>query len=335
MRHDIKFARNALFATVGSEIILLVLENQYGTTTWYGPAVVAFVASLTIGLAVLIFEFRREIPDLEIIQEPVNQKLEALTEATNKLEKELRQDLEVARDLVRLLSQDSRGLIRTRMSLSERGEVVRRMGNRTLDEFQKLFRTTRGGYEVQGEHQSLMAYRVFWQELVRLQQAVKKSPGYKQDEMCLIARVTHSNDVELWMPEHYQIAHDLITLQKKFRDEGGIIVRLLVSTSPEPDENHETTIHRMTEAGIEARFLHDHLKFDYDFLWVSSPNHNIVLTWHSGQNGKGLSHCRIMDKVEPSILSLWERLAGKSEMEKGQFTSIPAIRHIFDSDQAD
>jgi len=334
MRHDVKIARNGFMVSVATAIIMFVLENQYGTATWYLPGLLALLVSLAVGLGYLVYEFRRDIPDLQNIHAPINQQLDALSESNRKLEDELRQDLKVARELVKLLSEDSRGLVRTRLSLSARNEVVRRIGNRTLDEFQKLFATTRYGYEVHGEHQSLMAYRVFWDELVRLQQRIKKAPGYVREEMCLIARVTHSNNVELWMPQHYQIAQDLLKLQKKFIDEGGVIVRLLVSTAPEPDPNYETTIKEMKDIGIEARFLHDRYKFDYDMLWVSNPNHNIVLTWHSGQNGKGLSHCRIMDHVDSTILSMWENLAGTSEKDEGVFELIPVNRRILDSDDA-
>ena len=349
MKRELKFVAvgSVLFAFTAA--VFSVIQNKYQGEAWYVPAGVTALGSLLITLLALVWQLRREVAEFHQLhddrrqqidrvldeakssRESIHSEVSAVRNTVSALGDTISSEMEVARNLVELLSRDTQGVTRTRMSLSKRTDVVQKMGHRTLEEFHRIFRATTAGYTVYGEHQSLVAYSIFWQELARLQRSINKLHG-GSDAHRLIARVTHSNDVELWMPDHHQIAQDLLDCQKNFADDGGRIVRLFVSPARQADEKYQHTIDQMAAYGVEARFLHYGLKYDYDFIWVSNAQHNIVLTWHSGQNGRGLSRCEVADRAEGNIRRMWRQFGKISEDKDGRFKSIPDSRRLSDLD---
>lgn len=345
-----KLSKVSIATTIALGAFALV-GNQYATASWMVPSLLAVIISILVGNLTLLWEYREDLPDIATIQdasvtalegrlkplvesvgrltpqlEQVESAINASKQETRSLELEIREGMKVGRDLVRILSHDAQGITRTRLSLSERGTAVHRMGSRTLNDVLGLFDVTRRGYIVHGEQLSLLAYVQFWREMLHTQHEINKV-STDPDATRLIARATHSNEIELWIPEHNQAAQELLSLQKQFLEAGGRIVRLLLSHTQTPTELSERVRAKMETYGIEARHLYYPHPFEYDFIWVSTLEADIVLTWYSGANGKGLSRCEVVDGVEPPIERMWERVGTASEDADGPFRTVPPGRH--------
>ena len=123
------------------------------------------------------------------------------------------------------------------------------------------------------------------------------------EKRMLIARVTHCNDIRLWISKENPFANQLINYQKRFIANGGAILRLLMSKEFEtPTEEYKVVIDAMKKHGIEARFLYYYHDFSFDFLWVTNCENeppcggepiDIVAKWYSGAHGKMLDTCEI------------------------------------------
>lgn len=344
MPQDIqKLSKVSISSTIALGVFALI-GNYYAAASWMVPTLLAVIVSILVGNLTLLWEYRGDLPDIALIQDSsvaaLEERVKPLAESveqvelavkdtnreTRSLEMEIRESMKVGRDLVRILSRDAEGIMRTRLSLSERGRTVHQMGSRTLDDVLRQFDVTRHGYMVHGKHLSLLAYIQFWHEMLHVQREINKV-ATADDATRLVARATHSNEIELWIPEHNQAAQELLSIQKQFVEAGGVIVRLLLSNSQKPTELSEKVRAKMDSYGIEARHLFYPHPLEYDFIWVSNLDLDVVLTWHPGADGRGLSRCEVVDGVESDIERMWERVGTASEDADGPFEKIPPGRH--------
>jgi hypothetical protein len=209
--------------------------------------------------------------------------------------------------------------------------LVRNAGKASYKDYSQKFQTTDHGYEVSGEDWSLSAYARVWERLVETQKQIEADGSNR----VLIARVTHSNDIEIWNangPFGRSRAEGMLSLQRDFIKHGGIIVRLLLYRPGESIETYTQVKEAMEEIGIETRLCELDLtdEAEFDFLWATtaedSENQHCVVKWFPVIGGRRLARCEITDLADEDVRRLWRHFAIRSEGKEGSFRNIPKDR---------
>lgn len=225
---------------------------------------------------------------------------------------------------------EERNLIQFSQHLdSLESDIVKLTGQDFLEEHIRVLGIKPNGFALGEENSALKSYTFFWKRLVERQKGI----GNKEADK-LIARITHSNDIDIWNVEgsNNEEAKELLDLQGQFIKSGGIIVRILLGKAEEMNSDYIQVADRMKEKGIEVKYLCVNKDLDYDFLWVNGGNkdqENFVVKWFSGAGGRKLSSCEILGFVERTIKNKWGKFDTRlSEMNK-QIESIPDSRKLW------
>jgi hypothetical protein len=207
---------------------------------------------------------------------------------------------------------------------------VRNAGRASHKDYTQKFQTNDHGYEVYGEDWSLSAYSRVWERLVEEQKQLQ-SHGNKD---MLIARVTHSNDIDIWNANGAgrSRAEGLLSLQRDFIRHGGVIVRLLLYRASDSLDKYHHVKDAMESIGIETRLCELDSTDDapFDFLWATSneasENQHCVVKWYPVAGGLRLAKCEITDLADEDVRRIWRHFAIRSENIEGNFESIPHDR---------
>ncbi|MFO0885459.1 MAG: hypothetical protein U0894_14940 [Pirellulales bacterium] len=210
-------------------------------------------------------------------------------------------------------------------------ELIRVAGRMSQNDHSAKFLANEHGFEVTGEEWSLSGYQRVWEQLVEFQKRIQSENSGR----CIVARITHSNDIDIWNENGKagaSRAESLLDLQENFIKHGGVIVRLLLYQGEQPGEIYESVAKRMQSIGIESRLCE--LKSDdearFDFLWACLDEKNdemhCVVKWFPGTGGLRLAGCEITDIADDEVRRLWRLFGGRSERKDGPFKHIPATR---------
>lgn len=291
-------------------IVSLVLGASLGAILWFidnpqtrDPKIV-FSMSIFLTLLIEIFISAKDIP-----------------ENTNTLSR-IDSEMSNVDKFVKNLSTDKKRVSEIEGHLFGREPFVRDFGFKIWYDYLDGFQITEGGIFLDGEEISIKAAIKLWR-ILSLKQL-------SNSEQRIVARITHSNDISIWLPEEREMSNDLYVYQQQFISAGGIIVRFLIGPNKVPDDRYNRAMKKMESIGIEVRYFYigDVGERDFDFLYLHRES--FVLKWYSGIQGKNLSGCFISDKREEEIINRWSTLFYKAKNEGNPITSIPKELEFFD-----
>jgi len=283
-------------------VTLHFTENQFDSIT-YGLFISVILSCLTL----LIQQVRR-VPRIQDILQRIQL-----------------QQAELKR-LIDVLSLDGNRVHELRTHLSFLNGAIKAVGSDILDGYLESIKKTEHGFAVDGSFWALKSYEKLWRFLVAEQKKIGSDP-----DKCLIARITHTNDINLWIPEKEMRSRALLRYQKEFIEAGGKVVRILIGSAKDirdlEAEGYRHAKRLMEESGIEVKYIPKMGEdYSYDFLWVS--NRGYVVKWYSGVGGQALDKCEILDQVDETIIDMWRSLADRAEHEDSKIWSIPPGRAI-------
>jgi len=309
-----RVALGLLTATAGSFVLAFVLRENDAALAVLSLGLVLATAIATIAM---IYELRyKHMYKLNANLSAYRKEVESSVAG---YQSEVHNGLMAAQSLVRSLAEDHELARALHLSLAARSEPLREIGVLTLTDHIRRFSSVEQGFAVEGEAMALDAYARCWEKLVKLQK-LQKAHGAPP----LIARITHSNDVKIWLPDHNPRADRLLDLQERFRLVDGVVIRLLISSElAQPTDEYLKAIRLMEGRKIEVRFLHYDNEFEFDFLWVDGMN--LVAKWYSGQRGRMLASCRITEAASDidTVRNNWQSLANASIRVNGPFETLP------------
>lgn len=295
----------------------------------YQPSLISVVASVAIGLF-LWFADDEDSRDPQIVL-AITIFLVFLTEIyivtkdipdnSSTLDK-IGEELEGVDKFVKDLVTDKKRVSEIEGHLYAREDMVRDFGIKIWTDYLNAFEITEGGIYLEGQELSIKTAIKLWR-MLSLKQILRP-------DRPIIARITHSNDISIWLPEEIESSNELYIFQQQFVANGGVIVRFLIGPTKEPDERYQRAIKRMEDIGIEVRYfyIHEVGEKDFDFLYLHDEQ--LVLKWYSGIQGKKLAGCFISDKQEEEIINRWAALFLKAKNDGRPITKIPPEREFFD-----
>lgn len=252
--------------------------------------------------------------------------------------RELRVQAKELRDLAKMLKEShkhgSQLTVDFQRHIENLNRAVKVSGEAAYRDYLSEFSVTSGGFEVKSEEWAIRAYQRLWEFLVRRQLDMSTSkPSKNGVDDCIIARITHSNDINIWRSgsEMGRHAESLLLLQEEFIKAGGKIVRLLLmrDASDESGKRYEDVREAMTKKGIEAIVLPIDEKdnLPYDFLWATDKEESIqcVCKWFSSAGGWRLASCEITENVDDKVRQSWRTWANRCP----PFHSIPSDRNTY------
>jgi hypothetical protein len=318
MEAKIRYTLYAVMLSLGTGLFYTLLERLAGGQPWFVNLVLGLLLTVLLGPAAgFLLDLRSELRQrTDHLERRLDQQIQDLTSS-------VQANIGVTRDLMRSLH--------LKKSLADLSGLkqIRELAEETLDEHLEGFSTEPGGLVVRGEVLSLRVYKQFWVRLVELQKQQREKYG-DSDEHRLIARVTHSNDIRIWDPDHSDSARRLLSLQRAFVDAGGRIVRLLVHKdfggNGDLRKQYEKVQKLMEEHRIEARLLHHPHDYGFDLIWVDPVG--LVVKWYSGASGQRVEKCEVLEYVGRDVREQWESLGVATEALNGRIKNIPASRQF-------
>lgn len=223
------------------------------------------------------------------------------------------------------LEQEDKKLQKIFNHLHQRNNLIKAFGTSLVNAYLEGFQLIPNGYHLIGEYWALKTNVRFWEYLSALQENKKNA----NDSQFMIARVTHSNDISVWIEDYKpyrHFSHDLYWFQEKFIKNGGKIIRMLIGPTDTPNEDYQKVIHKMESIGIEVKYFSESevVERDFDFLYLADEK--IVLKWFSGASGKRIARCTIEDRVEDEVRLTWNTLFYKALKKGNPVKSIPKDR---------
>jgi hypothetical protein len=263
-------------------------------------------AAITYGLflAILSWSIALLLPQIRTVPK-VKELLQQIQLYQNELE-----------NLTNILSQDGTKMTKLRTHLATRSPFMKSVGNTVFDLYVKQIQATDFGFSLEGEHLSLKGYEKFWNSLV-----ISQMKAGTSDSTRLIARITHANDISIWL-EAETISNTILMHQENFINSGGIIIRILVGPYENIDvpeaHNYRKVKERMEAINIHVAYVCSmNVSYSYDFAWIDHPEGGVpgyVVKWYSGAGGQALDKCEILDEVDENIRDVWISLAHKVHM---------------------
>lgn len=252
------------------------------------PISIAFglIANIVI---ILNFDLLKRLPGIEGLMNTVNRQNKVTSELFNTLKSE---QIELQKIYTFLHSKDI---------------ILKEFGNNMIQKYLEGFKVDNEGITFTGEHWSLSTYIQFWEYLANKQKQIKESKIGDN----IIARITHSNDINIWKSDtklYRSYSESSYLYQKKFTDNGGIIVRILLGEDDKPNDDYKQVMKKMEGAGIEAKYLPQKYISEKDFDFLFLADEGIVMKWFSGNKGQKLSKCTIVDNVENVVEQTWAKL---------------------------
>jgi hypothetical protein len=292
---SLKYAQELTITVVSTLLGVIygfVTSKQPGSSD-FDSITYGFFTSLLLATFGLLFQQIKTVPKIEHLLQEV---------------KTYEQDLQRLADT---LSADGDRLSKLRTHLASRSPFMKLVGQHILGIYTKQIQTTDFGFTLESEHWALKGYEKFWQHLVEEQQRQGNDDGKR-----LIARITHANNIKIWLDEEF-LSSTLLMHQGAFVRAGGIIIRILVGpykNLEDPEAKYYLEAKkRMSEYGIVTKYVSSlNINYSYDFAWIdnpSSPTSGDIVKWYSGAGGQMIDKCEFLDELEEGIRDTWIALA--------------------------
>ena len=268
------------------------------------------MSGMIFNIALLLnFNFINRIPKVEELQKSINRQLES------------------SQNIFETLKQEETKIKEIFLHLNSKDLLFKEFGTILINDYLNGFSLTKKGIDLTGEYWALQTYVKFWETICNEQVIRKAQKGDKP----LIARITHSNNVDIWLESnspYRQFSVTLYLLQQKFIEDGGVVVRMLIGPTPEPNEKYIQVIKTMEDIGIEVKYFcnNEVEESDYDFLYLDDEE--MVLKWQSAQSGVRLAKCIVENFIDNRIKRSWDYLYYRCKEKGTPVISIPEDRQI-------
>lgn len=168
------------------------------------------------------------------------------------------------------------------VKLSEQSDILEATGKESISKFLSEFYVDNDSIEFKSEALAISSYKVFWEKLVELQEGQKRTN--------LIARITHSNPIEVWdnaTDEDYMP-------QEEFIKNKGIVIRVLIDYQCKLEDRdiYARVFQNMKSRGIYPIYLPMHEKGTrpkHDFVSVDTGAWVYVVEWRSDPGGRTIA----------------------------------------------
>jgi hypothetical protein len=297
-----------LLAGLGYALLSAQLDPSALTTTTNGV-----VVSLLVTLCALAVQLIRRVRFVETEVGSATRALEDLDERMSNEDADRKAIRSVRRRLNRLKG-----------SLAE-------LGNLTLTDYASGFQATDNGWSVIGENHALDVYTAVWDDLVTRQREIGDD-----DERKIIARVTHSNAIDLWTGDRVPHTQELLALQRAFVEAGGMVIRIFLGPDDDPNEEYQRAMTAMDELGIDVRYARRMNSSNprtghNDFLYLHDDEYTV--TWESDVGGGPIYRTQLIQGPNEDVRKRWNRLWhqakgfgqtwGQTSIPDGRQTSVP------------
>ena len=161
---------------------------------------------------------------------------------------------------------------------NDRG-IIGKLLESTHEELSKAIKVDEHGFVLLNPALAIYSYVKFWELLVEEQRSRRLKP--------LNLEVIHSCEIDIWTD--HPLTERLIDRQKKFRELGGVITRILCGRGGKPSPAFVKAYKNMLRANIDVRYYNyedgviDHT-FAWDFLRVRETGHAVI--WASFARGE-------------------------------------------------
>lgn len=202
--------------------------------------------------------------------------------------------------------------------LSEKSELVSVISKEAMAKFIDEFKIFEAEDTVKftGEGPAIAAYTKFWESL-RISQEHKKNAVNQ-----VIARITHSNSIDIWLDEGLLQGEALLSVrrhERKFVVAKGTVFRILVRL---PSEAHEYPLEKYLEAAnrmksrgiipaiIDVGTSNSIVADDagYDFITADGLEERISLRWLSSGSARYIGGCLVSSsaKIREDHEAIWD-----------------------------
>jgi len=167
-----------------------------------------------------------------------------------------------------------------------------------------------------GQGPAIAAYAHFW-ETVRTEQETRKANANP-----IVARVTHSNSIDIWLDEGLRQGNSLLPVrrhERKLCEAHGKIFRILVRLPSEahefPIEKYLKAAERMSDRGVFPAIIDvagagSKLAYDegYDFITADGLDEPVSLRWLSTGSARYIGGCLVStaQKVHEEHEAIWD-----------------------------
>lgn len=289
-----------------SFIIPLVLAAALAAIAWFIPTseaqklIISFVpAGLTVYVAYLVRYNLIIANKLDKVQSSVDRNRSKDRETANKLEKAI-DNINFASDFVNKITM-----------VGDKTETIRKVSQKAIGQFVANLDVNNHEDRVvfSGQQTSIAAYAEFWR-IIRDEQRRRK----KKDEQPLVARITHSNSIEIWLRDGLSKRGDLAkirTYEEDFVEADGAIFRILVNADRTPKNSDRTSDYltaakRMGGHGVVPAYVDisqdingDFDDPEYDFIMVDLGDDGVIsLLWRTSGSARYIGGCEISTESE-------------------------------------
>lgn len=223
--------------------------------------------------------------------------------------------------------------------IKDKSEIIRAVGTRAVDAFVEKLEVDIAEDTVAfpGQHTSLAAYAELWRMLAK-EQTKRKRDGLPN----LVARITHSNSIEIWLQEglNKRGEHSSISKYEEiFTAEHGKIFRILDkvvenSSSNQMHQEYLEAAKQMELCGITPAFVEtaalangDLSDPEYDFILVDLGDQKLSLKWMKLGNARYIAGCQISGEFriyDEDCDPKWRQYIKKLEDRTSQDHNLPA-----------
>ena len=276
--------------------------------------------------------------ELKIIQNEISvlhEKIETLSKVIKQVNEKSETDVKIY-NIVNEQHKRVRNLI---FHIRKSTPFVNRYYTAVLSSYHGLFSVEDNGFKISDEYLSLISYVTFWKYMLEKQKDLKREAeenNINPHDNCLVARVVHSNSIDIWTNEHdkyKEFTNQLLDLQKEFIENKGIVVRVFLGPYEKPNDKYKLAMQKMTENNIESKYLQQTQfnKLPYDFLVMFDEQ--FAYQWYSDTIGDSLASTMIRDFVmkrrdflNEEIIQKWDYLFNYLKRSGDPITSIPPTR---------
>lgn len=218
-----------------------------------------------------------------------------------------------------------------RAGIGKMKRPVRKATAKIIEDFEQTVSLSNTGVRIDGCEWALRAYQTVWEHLVEEQRRLQS-----EGKDPIIARITHSNEISVWIRDSDSVIQSLYVLQQTFVDYGGIIYRILIKERGANREPYEEVKKQMESAGVQV-YIIDQANYAaaFDFLLVRDDTGelggDVVVKWITGATGGKLAAAEVEDSITDVVRRDWRLVCNIVEEQNGgkkSFSHIPESRRI-------
>jgi hypothetical protein len=326
-------------------IYLLLHTNDYIYNTALGAflgEVLPDIFAALLSVVVVYFLFTRKgVNPTEVYEEGIESNHMMIAELNKNIDllklqiKLQKEETNISKKIFRILDASNVRFKNLVSHINYADHFSKGLSTHMLNELFNRYEPITKGLRIKDEILSLQTYVYLWEYLSEFQKKISdsnKKLGINNTENCLIARVVHSNTIDIWTNEHDKykdLSRQIFKWKKRFIDNGGIIVRIIIGDELNPNNDYLKAMDEMRKIGIEVKYLARPIstRIRYDFLLLYDES--FIVKWISDAPGVALSECEYLNSNNKETARRWEDLFYLLRDRGNSISSIPDEREFF------